>query len=177
MPTYINRTNDIIAGYDYSFPPHVEITTKYFLNLDLFPGLKKISNDPPIPRDFELVLVNQSAAGNMSDLRSFYQSLLIKVEDGSSAPSNGSTADIYVFGSYTDDVNDCNLLTLPIRFTKFQPKDPDGSTLNKWAPTIASGFHDSNLILNIQRDRYMFCTVAVKAVSNGSVNVYVKDIV
>ena len=176
MPTYKNITTSVIPAYDYSFPPQQELETKYYFNLNLWPGLRKVSDDPPIPRDFTLVLTNQAAAGNMCDIRSFYQSLLIKVEDGTSTPNNGSTAEIYVFGSYTDNIADFNLVCLPVKFTKFQPKDPDGTTLNLWAPTPGVGYVDSNLVVNIPRDRYMFCAVAVKAISHGSINVFVKDI-
>lgn len=176
MPKYKNVSTSMIAAWDYSFAPQQEIETKYFLNLDLFPGLRKVSDLPAIPKDFNLVLSDQSSSGNMSALRSFYSELLIKVTDGSSVPNVGSTADIYVYGSYTDNDADAVLVCLPVRFTKLNPKNSAGTTLSLWAPTPASGFSDSNLIENIKRDRFMFCAVSVKAISNGNINVWLKDI-
>jgi|GEM_PF-6899157 len=163
MPVYKSKLNEPQTIYvDMTFLPGKDKSVLRYVNLDKYPFLEKISDDPFTP---DRVIFNSVNSAGISSLQDFYRSITLRVVDGDSPVAVGSTVDISILSGDTDDINDFIILS-ELQFTK----KVIISDVSLWGSDI-------NLIKNVEANAFKFYYVAITSISvDAPVTIYVKSI-
>lgn len=163
MPVYKSNANEPKTIYvDMTFRPGEEKTVKRYVNLDEYPFLTKVS-DEPFQED-KLIFDAVNAVG-ISPLQDFYRSITLRVTDEAPGSGAGNTVSISILAGDTDDINKFIILK-DIVFTKKEI----ASGVNLW------GF-DTNVIENVQFNAFKFYYIAITAITvNAPIKIYAKTV-
>lgn len=119
MPTYKNKTNSVQNVNNYSFSPREEKQTYQYINLNTYENiLEKTSNLPEIIPNFNNILSNITTSQISSIYDAYNPRMVLKVKDGTVAPTDDDEVTLRLYMGNTDDLEDFFPIGADVVFTR-----------------------------------------------------------
>ncbi len=181
MPTYRSNSNKTNSAFGIMFRPREEIALQQYINLDDYPWLVKLSDNPPIKIQSKLVFENFTDKTKMSPIFTFGNKFTIEVRDGDVANTDDGIIDIRVFMGHTDNQVDFVPFLDRFRFRHITQQDVNGVEYPYWFCSVemTDQTYQENLIPTEywRSAGYPFFSIAVVYTNiTGSANVYLRDV-
>ena len=169
MPTYQNRSGQMVTVGDWSFSPGEKKQVNQYINIVDHPNIFKISEDPDIANDWAIIFSNLEMTSNMSRFIHGRISLVVSIRDVTGC-SDGDVIELVAFSGITDRVNEM----VPVKtftFTRKTCKDENGNATPYWFPK--DGFRLSQQLIDSNYEMIAFQVTSFTG--DGKVNVLIKS--
>lgn len=180
MPTYVLNQTSPKTIQDITFMPGDPVKTLRYLNLNDYPELKKISDEPMNYNSRKLIFNNITESTPMSQIITLDNRKVIEIVDGDVPCLDGDVVDIRIFMGHTDDQSQFVPYRDLFRFIHISQKIFTGEIYSYWYPLKEEenrNYEDNLIPTSHWPIGYPFFSLAVvDSVISGSITVYLRDI-
>lgn len=170
MPTYQNRSGQLVTVGDWSFSPGEKKPVHQYINVTDHPEIVKIDDLPPISNPFFILFPNIGGPSNMSRMFHGRISLVLGVRDGTIGGQDNDIVEVTAFAGITDKVSEM-LPVKTFKFTRKTWKDEAGNATSYWIPE-----KDFRLAQQLVDSNYEIIAFQVTSFTgSGNINVLIKS--
>jgi len=169
MPTYYNSSSKTVGAEYFQIPPYTNQPVMKYISLNEFPQLKKISDDPLINNDFQIIFTNISNNTNSTPIFTLNRRRVFRIDNSISENSVDDQVKIQIFIGVNDNINEF----IPFKEFTFickQYKNQYGDSILLWQPQ--STFYIDPVWIDMTVEFFCFQVSYIDIA--GSINVLMK---